>query len=94
MMSFLGGVSDNMARKWVAELNVKLNEMGMCILSTANRIGYHIPDPNNAEDVELVRVAEHELKSKAESIFIRRKSLTDFLKQVDGVHQYQQLSLF
>lgn len=97
LMLLLGGVSERVARSYIEALNDKLSKYGKCIVSTAARKGYHIPDRNNLEDLKIVANAIEELKSKAVSIFTRRKTLEDFLNNAkssaDG-ELLKQLSLF
>ena len=91
-LSEMLGCSERGARAYTEELTQKLIPFGTCVLSTAARKGYHIPDLNNPEDVELARVAVGELKSKAISIFERRKAIDNFLDRVPK--QTTQLTLF
>lgn len=86
------GCSERAARAYTEELTQKLSAFGTCVLSTAARKGYHIPDPNNPEDVELARTAIDELKSKAISIFERRKAIDNFLVRIPK--KETQLTLF
>lgn len=85
--------SERGARAYTEELTQKLIPFGTCVLSTAARKGYHIPDINNPEDVELARTAVNELKSKAVSIFERRKAIDNFLERIPKKDDLQ-LSLF
>lgn len=81
-LSEMLGVSDERARQYIAGLNLRLAQFGTCIISTAARRGYHIPDENNPEDISLAQGAADELESKAISIFERRKVINSFLKKV------------
>lgn len=95
LCKMLGGVSDRKARAYIEDLNTQLMEYGKCIVSTLGKAGYHIPDKRNPEDMELVRCAIAELKSKAVSIFERRQVLEAFLRlPADTTPQPTQLSLF
>jgi hypothetical protein len=85
------GLKDAQMRVWMAGLNIKLQNLGMCVLSTASRKGYHIPSADNSDDVALCEVALAELKSKAIAIFERRKSIEGFLS---SIQKDKQLSLF
>lgn len=91
-LSALLGLPDRAARGYLEELSKKLESFGMCILSTAAKKGYHIPDPNSEEDVRIASTAVNELKSKAISIFERRKSIENFLAASSKGHI--QLTLF
>ena len=86
------GCSERGARAYTEELTQKLIPLGTCVLSTAAKKGYHIPDIGNPEDIELARIAVDELKSKAISIFERRKAIDNFLERVPKVET--QLTLF
>lgn len=91
------GTNDRNVRLWIEAMNTKLGEGHRCILSTAARKGYHIPSFYSDEDKRLVRMAINELKSKAISIFERRKPLEDFDKFVCSLETAQdniQLTLF
>ena len=74
------GSGDRGVRAYIADLNTRLKDYGKCILSTSSRKGYHIPNPMDEDDLELVRGAVEELKSKAISIFEHRQSLENFLR--------------
>lgn len=91
-LSEMLGCSERGARAYTEELTQKLIPFGTCVLSTAAKKGYHIPDLNNPEDVELARIAVDELKSKAISIFERRKAIDNFLDRVPKT--ITQLTLF
>ena len=91
------GMSERAVRDYLAGLNERLAPYGKCILSTAARRGYKIPNAHNEEDLTLVAAAVAELKSKAISIFERRKVLEDFLKNAETLRETKdetQLSLF
>lgn len=96
-LAMMLGTNDRNVRLWIESMNTKLGEGHRCILSTSARKGYHIPDFNSEEDIKLVRIAINELKSKAISIFERRKPLEDFDKFVcslDAAKDNVQLTLF
>lgn len=85
------------ARAYTEELTQRLLPFNLCILSTAAKKGYHIPDPFNKEDVELAENAVAELKSKAIAVFERRKTIENFVKHARPKPVPQeavQLSLF
>lgn len=91
------GVSERAVRDYLAGLNERLAPYGKCVLSTAAHKGYKIPNPHSPEDLQLVSAATEELKSKAISIFERRKVLEDFLKSAASAKAEEnetQLSLF
>lgn len=96
LRKMLGGASDRKARAYIEELNQQLQAYGKCIVSTSSRAGYHIPNPLLEEDMELVRDAIAELKSKAVSIFERRKVLEDFIIKANEAPKpkIEQLTLF
>lgn len=87
------GLAERQSRVWVENLTQRLLPMNLCVLSTAAKKGYHIPSPTNEEDVKLAEGALQELKSKAISIFERRKPIENFLKKADGQRDIQ-LTLF
>lgn len=92
-----GNISDRNVRGFIEELNKKLANYGKCIVSTSARAGYHIPNPHSEDDLRIVASAVEELKSKAISIFERRKMLEDFMKQAasDKMTENEiQLSIF
>lgn len=91
-LSNMLGLPDRAARGYLEELSRKLEAFGMCILSTAAKKGYHIPDPTSEEDVRIAGTAVNELKSKAISIFERRKSIENFLSKAS--RGAEQLTLF
>lgn len=68
------------ARLYTEQLTQVLLTQNSCVLSTAARKGYHIPDPLDEGDVALARGAVEELKSKAIAVFERRKPIENFLK--------------
>lgn len=68
------------ARAYTEELTQKLLPFNLCVLSTAAKKGYHIPDMDNPEDVALANGAVEELKSKAIAVFERRKPIENFVK--------------
>jgi biotin operon repressor len=91
------GLSERAVRDYLAGLNERLAPYGKCILSTAARKGYKIPNSHDEEDLRIVAAAIDELKSKAVSIFARRKVLEDFLKSAQTEKSEEgkvQLSLF
>lgn len=91
------GTNDRAARAFIEDLNVTLRSFGKCILSSASRRGYHIPNPLDPEDVALANAVLNELKNKAISLFVRRQSIEDFLKYAESAKdsQYEtQLTLF
>lgn len=91
------GMSERAVRDYLAGLNERLAPYGKCVLSTAARKGYKIPNAHNDEDLRLAAAAVEELKSKAISIFSRRKVLEDFLKNAQTAKEEQghkQLVLF
>lgn len=91
------GCSDRAARAYIEELNEKLANYGKCIVSTSARAGYHVPNPLCEDDLRIVADAVAELKSRAISIFERRKCLEDFLKNSVSLKETEkevQLSLF
>ena len=91
------GLSERAVRDYLAGLNERLAPYGKCILSTAARKGYKIPNSHNEDDLRIVAAAIDELKSKAVSIFARRKVLEDFLKNAQTAKEEQghvQLELF
>lgn len=73
------GLTDTATRVYIRELNLKLASQHSCILSSARTEGYHIPNPKSEEDIRKTIGAVSELKSKAISIFERRKVLEDFV---------------
>lgn len=85
------GVPDGVARAYIRDLNERLAECHSCILSTAARKGYHIPNPRCEEDVRLVIHADTELKNKAISIFERRRVLADFVKYAETLETQPEL---
>ena len=91
------GTNDRAARAFIEDLNVTLRSFGKCILSSASRKGYHIPNPLDPEDVALANAVLNELKNKAISLFVRRQSIEDFLKYAESAKASDtevQLSLF
>lgn len=91
------GLSERAVRDYLAGLNERLAPYGKCILSTASRKGYKIPNAHNDDDLRIVAAAVAELKSKAISIFERRKVLEDFLKNAQTAKDEDrqvQLTLF
>jgi hypothetical protein len=68
------------ARAYTEELTQRLASFNLCVLSTAAKKGYHIPNPSNEEDMDLANRAIEELKSKAISVFERRKPIENFVK--------------
>lgn len=73
--------SDREARNFMHDFNSILEAQGDCILSTSAKAGYHIPDPENEQDVLMVLRAEKELRKKAISLFQRRKALDRWLSR-------------
>ena len=92
-LAMMLGTTERQARSYTEELTQKLIPFGTCVLSTAAKKGYHIPDPANADDVALASTAIEELKSKAISIFNRRKAIEAFLTKANKPIEVQ-LSLF
>lgn len=91
------GCSDRAARAYIEELNERLMAYGKCVVSTSSRAGYHIPSPYNQQDLEIVAQAIEELKSRAISVFERRKVLENFIKNSVSLKETEkevQLSLF
>lgn len=91
------GIPDRAVRSYIEDLNIKLQSYGKCVLSTSSRAGYHIPSPHNDDDIAIANAVVAELESKAISIFQRRKSVTEFLKNAESVKASQdeiQLTLF
>lgn len=91
------GLSERAVRDYLAGLNERLAPYGKCVLSTAARKGYKIPNAHDPEDIRLVTAAVAELKSKAISIFERRKVLEDFIKNAETAKNEEgqvQLQLF
>lgn len=91
------GLSERAVRDYLAGLNERLAPYGKCILSTASRKGYKIPNSHNEDALRIVASAIDELKSKAISIFARRKVLEDFLKNSQTAKEEEghvQLELF
>ena len=76
-------LSERAVRDYIAGLNERLAPYGKCVLSTAAHKGYKIPDPRKAEDRQLMEGAVAELKSKAISIFERRKVIEDSLNAIN-----------
>ena len=90
-------MSERAVRDYIAGLNERLAPYGKCILSTAAHKGYKIPNPHDEDDLRIVAGAVEELKSKAISIFTRRKVMEDFLKNAESLKHAEtevQLSLF
>lgn len=81
------GTSDVAMRAYVSDLNRRLAERHSCVLSTATRRGYHIPDATCEDDVRVALHAIDELKNKAISIFERRKALEDFTKYAEAIRK-------
>lgn len=95
LCKMLGGASDRKARAYIEELNANLQKYGKCIVSTSGKAGYHIPDPNSEADMDIVRQAIAELKSKAVSIFERRQVLESFVTRPHNCNPHpSQLNLF
>lgn len=92
-LSQMLGLSERKAREWAEDLTQRLLPINLCVLSTSAKKGYHIPNPNNEEDIKLAEGALEELKSKAISIFERRKPIENFIKNVDPQRDVQ-LTLF
>lgn len=91
------GLSERAVRDYLAGLNERLAPYGKCILSTAARKGYKIPNAHDPEDIRVATAAVAELKSKAISIFERRKVLEDFIKNAQTAKEEEgqvQLQLF
>lgn len=91
------GMNERAVRGYIAALNEKLAPFNKCVLSTAACKGYKIPNKHDPEDRALVEHAVAELKSKAVSIFARRKVLDDWLRDYEAsqaTQQETQLSLF
>lgn len=96
-LSSMLGLSDRATRAYIEELNKTLRPYGKCVLSSASRKGYHIPNPCNEEDIAIANAVVNELKSKAISIFERRQSVEDFLKSAESARSTEstiQLTLF
>jgi len=91
------GMSERACRDYMADLNERLSVYGKCILSTAARKGYHIPNPFDETDMLLAMQADKELESKAISIFQRRKAIKNFIQFANSAKEARkevQLSLF
>lgn len=86
------GLPDRAARAYIEDLSKKLEVLNLCILSTSGRAGYHIPNREDKDDVALAEGVLQELKSKAISIFERRKPIENFLRNAE--RQDIQLTLF
>ena len=57
------GTTERGVRAYTEKLTQKLIPLGTCVLSTASRKGYHIPDPENDIDVAIAELADKELKN-------------------------------
>lgn len=77
-------MSDRKVRLFLSGLNEELSRIGKCVLSSGSRKGYHIPSVDNKEDIEMARLIEKELRSKAISIFERRMAISGFLKLAEN----------
>lgn len=89
--------NERRARAYTENLTKRLLGQNSCVLSTASKVGYHIPNPRNEEDLQLARMAVNELKSKAISIFERRKPIENFISYAVSLEDSKnsiQLSLF
>lgn len=82
-LSEMLGMGDSAVRQYIADLNVRLKSYGKCVLSSASRVGYHIPNPLDDEDVALANFVLDELKKKALSIFERRQSIENFVRYAE-----------
>lgn len=78
-LSALLGMNVRCVRAEMEKLNQELSIRGKCVLSTSRKKGYHIPNPECEEDVELARCAVRELSNKAISIFSKRKAIKFFV---------------
>lgn len=85
-------------RAYIEELNIKLMVYGRCVLSTASKKGYHIPDRHSETDLQIAMAAEKELENKAISIFERRKAIRHFIERAKADNaepeMNKQLTLF
>lgn len=89
--------NERRARAYTESLTKQLIGKNSCVLSTASKEGYHISNPRSEEDMMLARKAVNELKSKAISIFERRKPIENFISYAVSLEDAQdnvQLSLF
>lgn len=96
-LSEMLGMGDRAARAYIEDLNIRLKAYGKCVLSSATRKGYHIPNPLDEEDVALANAVLNELKNKAISIFERRQSVENFIKFAESakvVGKEEQITLF
>lgn len=91
-LSEILNLNERGVRIWIAEQNTALTSKGSCILSTAGKKGYHIPNPLSKEDIKIAEQAVAELKAKAIAIFEHRKPIEDFLKLNNNNYKQQEFA--